>query len=240
MTLEELLATLEALIAEAAKAPENKELAAKVTEAQAAYDAKKAEEESDPDAVDETKLDEKTKAHIAKLRKEAAGHRTKGKDLASRLKASEEKTKAILKAAGIEEEPNPEEKIKTLSAGNEQLAFRSAILEAAVEHGIPREKLKYFQFLISEAASEIEEGEEIPDDKMTAIVAECKVAKAANTSVNGGAGGGSGTPTPGGAGSVSLDQFCKMSISEKSDLYLKKPQLYEALVAEAKAKKRLI
>jgi glucan-binding YG repeat protein len=243
MTLEELLAALESLKADAEKDPENEELKAKVTEAQAAYDAKKAEE-TDPDVVDETKLDAKTQAHIAKLRKEAASHRTKGKDLASKLKASEDQKKAILKAAGIEEEPNPEEKIKSLSAGNEQLASRAAVLEAAVEHGIPKAKLKYFQFLIQEAVGELAEGDELPEEKLAEIVKECKGGgKTANTNVEDDDNKGDGKkppPKPDTGGSVNLTKFCSMSITEKSDLYQKKPDLYNALVAEAKAKKKLV
>lgn len=244
MTLDELKAKWEAAAAEAAKDSENADLKAKAEAAKAEYDAKKAEEDQvDPDALDEDSLDEKTKAHIAKLRKENASHRTKAKDLASKLKTSDEQKKAILKAAGIEDESEkPEERVKTLTATSQQLAFRSAILEAAVEHGIAKDQLEFFEFLVQKEAGKLEENEELSDEQLAEIVAKVKKqgAGVANTSVEGDEGGNK-TPAPnGGNKGVTLDQFVRMSMTQKSELYTKNPKLYEQLVTEAKAKKRLV
>jgi hypothetical protein len=250
MTLEELLKLLEAAQAAAKADPEDEDLKKAVEEAQAAYDAKKAESDDqgdpDPDKLDESSMDDKTKKYLAKLRKENAGHRTKSKDLASKVKAEQDRVKAILKAAGIEsQDEKPEEQIKNLTGQTQSLAFSNAILETAVEHGIPKEGLKYFKFLVSEATGELEEGEELSDDKLAEIVAEVKkgrTAKSASSSVGGGQDGGGNPPPPGGSktGSITLEKFCSMSISEKSALYEKNRDLYVSLMTEAKAKKKLV
>ena len=244
MTLDELKAKWEAAKAKAEAAPEDADLKAAAEAAKAEYDAKKAEEDQvDPDALDEEKLDEKTKAHIAKLRKEAAGHRTKAKDLASKLKTSDEQKKAILKAAGIEDESEkPEEKVKSLTATSQQLAFRSAILEAAVEHGIAKDQLEFFEFLVQREAGKLEENEELSDEQLAEIVAKVKKqgASAANTSVESDDDEDK-TPAPNtGKKGITLDQFCQMGMTKKSELYAKNPKLYEQLANEAKAKKRLV
>lgn len=241
MTLEALLQALEAAKLALVAAPEDEALKTAVTEAQVAYDAKKAETESDPDKIDDSKLDEATKNYIAKLRKENGNHRTKSKDLASKLTESEARRKAILKAAGIEDESEkPEEKVKALTAETQNQAFRNAVLESAIEHGIPKDGLKYYQFLIAEATGELKEGEELDDDKLAEIVAEAKkgrTAKSANSTVDGGKGA---TTKPGASGEITLEKFCSMSITEKSKLYMEKPDLYSTLVAQAKAKKKLV
>ena len=140
---------------------------------------------------------------------------------------------------GIEEE-KPEEKIKTLTAANQGLDFRRAVLEAAVEHGIGKESIDFFEFLISKAASELDEGEELPDEKMLEIVAKCKKGSGesgkgkGDTSVGN---GGKGEPNPdkNKAGDVTLSKFLKMTVVQKSELYTKNRELYESLVAQAKA-----
>jgi hypothetical protein len=258
MTLEELLKAAKEAKAKADNAPTDKALAKAAAEAQAAYDTALAasEEESEeeeteekaggkPDEFDDSKTDDATKKYLAKLRKEAAGHRTKGKDLASQLATEKARTKAILKAAGIEsEEEKPEEKIKSLDSQNQSLAFDKAILELALEHGIPKDGVKYLKFLVNEAAAELPEGEELEEEKLAEIVAESKKGRGtgsgANTSV--GTSKGKGAPAPGGksSGEVSLAKFCSMNTSEKSSLYEKNRDLYTSLMAEARAKKMLV
>jgi hypothetical protein len=248
MTLEELKALWDAAVAALKADPENADLKAKAEEAQAAYEEAKEREEGSGDpsgALDESKLDEKTKAYIAKLRKENASHRTKNKELASKFKGSEEQKKAILKAAGLLEEEKPEEKLQAASAANNSLAFRNAILETAVEHGIPKDKLKYYQFLVSEAMEEVAEGEELSDEKLAEIVAECKKGgsgKAANSTVIKLDKDGKPVtpPPPGESGKMTLEKFCSLSMVEKSKLYQTSPAVYEEFMNLAKSKKKLI
>lgn len=245
MDLKALLAALEAALTELKAAPNDDALKAKVAAAQTAYDEAKAAAEAgtttedDPENLDDKKWDDKTKTYIEKLRKESATHRTKNKELVSAKKAADERVKAVLKAAGIEEESEkPEEQVKALTSENQTLAFRSAVLETAVQHGIPAAQLKYFQFLISEATSALQEDEELTEEALLSIVQECKklVGKKANTSV--GAGKEKETPTPGETGEISLAAFLRMGMTAKSKLFLEHPDVYKALVAEAKAHKK--
>jgi hypothetical protein len=247
MTLEELKQAMDDAKAKAGTSPDNKELAAEALKAEQAYNAAVEEAGSpggDGEEPDESKLDEKTKKYLAKLRKENATHRTKAKDLKSKFEDSEAKRKAILKAAGIDDDTAPpEERLKASEKEKQNLAFRNAILESAVSNGIPNDRLKYYQFLISEAVSELEEGEELSEGKLAEIVSEAKKggSKGAANSTVGAGGTGNGNPNPsGGEDKITLEKFCSMSILQKSALYEKNRDLYAALVAEAKAKKKLV
>ncbi len=244
MTLEELKAALDAAIAALEADKENAELKANVEAAQAAYDAKVSETSGDPD---ESKLDEKTKAYLAKLRKENASHRTKNKDVMSKLTAEQERTKAILKAAGLLDEEKPEEKLKASEAERNNYAFRNAVLESALQHGIPADGLKYYQFLISEAAEQLQENEEISDERLVEIVSEVKkgfgsgARKPANSTVTLDKDGNPvKQPDPSATGGITLEKFLGMGIVEKSKLYTTHQALYEEFTKQAKEKRKLI
>lgn len=259
MTLEELLAALKEAEKASKADPSNKALAMATAQAQKAYDDKKAEQDDEddddeedppepkddpaPGDLDETKLDDKTKQYLAKLRKENASHRNKNKSLKDSLKGSEEKRKAILKAAGIEvDEESAEDKLAKREQELNQSAFRAAILESAVENGIGKDSLEFFEFLVSKAAADLEDGDELSDEQMAEIVAKAKKQKApANTTVNGGKGKNNNAPAPSGDDkTVTLAKFVRMSMGEKSKLYESNKDLYAELVAEAKAKRMLI
>lgn len=245
MTLEELKAAWEAAKAKAEADSENAELKAAAEAAKAAYDAKAAEAGADDDSdPDESKLDAKTQKYIEKLRKEAAKHRVDAKDVKSKLKAEEEKRKAILKAAGIETEDDvdPAEKLKMATAETQNLAFRNAILESALQHGISGDDLEYYEFLVAKEASALQDDEELSEEKMTEIVGKVKKAKggSANTSVGNGKGKGGKTPSPDSSDEMTLDKFTKLNMSEKGLLFEKNPELYKTLVGEARSKNRLI
>jgi hypothetical protein len=250
MTLEELKAAWDAALAKAKAAPEDAGLKAAADAAEKAYnDAKAAEDaksKGGSEDEDESKWDEKTKAYIKKLRDENASHRTKNKELSSSVKSERERVKAILKAAGIEEESEkPEEQVKTLTAASNQLAFRNAVLETAVKHGISGDDVEYYEFLVTKAVGELEDGEELSEEKLTELVSKVKKTGgkgAANTSVDGGKGGGGtgGQPPPGGSGAVSLDQFVRMSITEKSELYTKNPDVYTQIDDRSTKQRKLV
>jgi len=250
MDLESLKAAMEAALAASQAAASDKKLQAAYAEAKKAYDDAVAEAEKnkgnpdpDPEDLDEEKLDAKTKAHIAKLRKEAAGHRTKAKDLASQLGKSEEQKKAILKAAGVElETEDPETKLKALTAESQQLAFRTAILESAVENGIAKDQVEFFEFLVSKEAATLKENEEISDEKMVEIVAKVKAGgggNKANSSVDGKGGGGKPPPKEN-TTEVTLEKFTRMTMAEKSKLYETNVDLYTSLSNEARRLKKLV
>lgn len=256
MTLEELKAAWDAALTNLKADPKNADLKTAAQAAEKAYnDAKAAEDakgegddeedEGEGNDADESKWDPKTKSYIQKLRNEAGKHRTKNKELVSAVKSEKERVKAILKAAGIEDESEaPEEKVKTLTTESQTLAFRNAVLESAVQHGIPGDDLEYYEFLVTKATSELEDGEELSDEALEAIVAKVKKTGgkgSANTSVGGKKGkDGKEAPKPGESNEVSLDEFCRMSITEKSKLWEKHPDTYQQLMTQARAKKRLV
>lgn len=257
MDLASLKKAMEAALVASQGDASNKDLQRAAAEAKKAYDDAVAEDAAqkaagggsgdDDQEVDEDELDEKTKAYLAKLRKENAGHRTKNKELISKLSMSETQKKKILEAAGIEvDTETPEEKLKALSGETQQLAFRSAILESAVEHGIGKDSLKFFEFLIADAVEALEEGEELSDEAMAAIITQVKKAgggKTANTSVGNGDGKGGKNPpnpNPGADDKVTLEKFIRMSITEKSKLYETNLDLYTELTAQARAQRKLV
>ena len=250
MTLEELKALWEKAQADAEAKPDDESLASAAAAAKKAYDDAKSkvdpkeDDPEDPDKIEEDKLDHKTKAYLAKLRKENASHRTKNKELGSKLQTTEAQKKAILKAAGLLDEEKPEEKLQAATQHNETLAFRNAVLETAVSHGIPAEKLKYFQFLMADAVEGLGDGEELSDDKLDAIVKECKggVVKKANSTVKKFDKDGKEItdPTPGDKGEMTLEKFLAMGMIDRSKLYQSHPDVYERFYKEAKAKKKLI
>jgi hypothetical protein len=254
MTLKELKQKLDAAAAELAKKPEDAALVAAQQEAKTAYDAALAAAQSEDDAEDDgkdgkgdkgeldvSKLDPKVQKLIKDLRKENGDARKRNKT----LDESHSKLKKSLIEAGIIEndEEDPQEKLKNVTAMNDGLAFNSAVLEAAVEHGVGKADLKYFRFLVQEKVAELKDGEEIDADAMAELAKASRRTASSNgsTSVDGKGGGEGGTaPKPGASGDVTLEQFCKMNMGEKSALYLKNAALYNGLMAEAKSKKMLL
>jgi len=239
--LEALKKAWEEAEALAKASPDSKDLLVAAAEAKKAYDEAREKDSKTKDdqspGDDDPKWDEKTKAYIKKLRDESASHRTKSKDLASKLQLSEKQKKDILKAAGIEtESEKPEELVKVLSAGNNELAFRTAVLQSALEQGIASDDVEYYEFLIRKATAELDESDELSEDALRDIAKKCKKTKSTSTSVGN---GGKSPPNPDGNSQLTLDQFVRMNISEKSLLYQKQPELYSQLWAEAKSKKRL-
>lgn len=247
MTLEQLKALLDAAAAELAKNPSDEALKTKHAEAKQAYDTALAADKNAGDKGDKggdggfdiSKLDPVAQKVIKDLRSENATARTKNRELGE----SHSKLKKALVEAGIIEDDSqePEEKIKTLSAATDQLSVRNAILEAAVEHGIGRDGLDYFTFLVEKRASQLEDGEELSEADVEALAKEARGKTGGSTGTTSvGAGGKNGSaPPPGESGAVTLESFLKMSITEKSALYNKDKPSYDRLFAEAKATKRL-
>jgi hypothetical protein len=170
------------------------------------------------------------------LRKENGDHRIKNKALVE----SHGKLKKALVETGIikDDDEAPEEKLKTVSAQLNGSTVKNAVLEAAIEHGVGKENLKFFEFLVSDKLASLEDDQELTEDDLESLAVQARGRQSGNsgtTSV-----GGKEKPDPQGSSEVNLDQFVGMSIAEKDQLFKKNPDLYNRLFSEAKAKNLLI
>lgn len=198
------------------------------------------EDDQDPDDK-ELGFSEKQQAYIKKLRAENAKHRTESKELKTKLSGVEDRFSKIEKGLkGIfgddDQELTPEEKLSKITQEKEEIEFNNLLAESAIEHGVSKENLKYFKFLVAEKASELKDGEELTDDVMKALAKEASKRSAGkSTSVNGKDGG---TPPPDEEdGEVSFDEFKTMGISARSALYQKNQALYTKLAQKERASK---
>lgn len=213
-------------------------------------------EDSDPGDGGDLGFTDKQLAYVKGLRKEAADYRTKAKDLESKHSALEgrfSKLEGGLKKLFGDEDSDltPEQKLEQAQAQNESLAFQSAITEAALENGVMKQDYEYFSFLVSKAAEKLGDNEELTADDIAKLALQAKGRGApgndgnSSTSV-GGKKEGDGSqsqdpPNPStGDGEVTLEQFCGMSIGEKSALYQKNQDLYKSLHDQARKAGRLI
>jgi hypothetical protein len=179
-------------------------------------------------------LPEWAKTEIANLRKESAKHRTTNNELKSRLDKFETNLKKVLGDEDEDQTP-PEEKLTKVTAQAEALAIHNALLELAVENGIPKDQFKYFSFLMNEKLSGLEEDQELTEDDLAEIMGQLQPVnnKPAQTSFGAG-----GKKNEGGTSdTVTLEAFNKMTIMQKSALYQKDKATYDRLMAESKGTK---
>lgn len=186
--------------------------------------------------LDLTTLPKEVQDLIGDLRKENAKYRTEGKKTSDRLSQIEA---ALKKVTGDgEDEETPEQKLSKLSNLHEAAEVRSSMLEIALGNGITKDQFEYFEFLMSKKLSALEEDGELEESDLEEIIGKVKAGQkreAGNTSVDDDK---SKQKNPGGSSEeVTLDQFTKMGMIQKSKLYNEKPELYNKLVAEAKSKK---
>lgn len=187
---------------------------------------------------------EKQKSYIDSLRKESAKYRTKSKELDS--KVSEVTTKLTkfekglksLFGEGEDENVDPEEKIGQLSQALQAKEVQQTITELAYDNGIPKEDKEYFEFLMMKRLQGLEENEELGEEDIAEIAKQAKGRKLGASSV--GAGLKPGSEGSKGTGEIGLEQFKKMSITEKSALYGKSPELYERLMQESKVRRQTL
>jgi len=184
---------------------------------------------------------EELKKYILQLRKENAKHRTKAKNLEDSSTTAEQKLQEmrsnLAKALGLEgeDEVSPEEQVQHLTSYTQQLEIQSALMETALVNGVSANELGYFKYLLAERLEALEEGEELGEEEMAEIVGEVKRVSAAK-SASTGVGTKAPAPTNTSSGGVTVEQFMKMSVTEKSQLYMRDKSLYERLVEEAKKK----
>lgn len=204
------------------------------------------EGEGDAGSDDELLKDPKKLLSIVKsLRSENAKSRKKNKELVSEfssVKGTLDKLKKAFGADGDDGESDPADAVQKLATRTEQLETELALRDMASEHGIPKEREKYFRFLLNEKFASLEDGEEVTDEDMAEIVKEALAGatpKKASTGVNGGTGSddGKGGKNPDkDKKPVTVEQFSKMNLGERSELYVKNQPLYQQLFDEASAK----
>lgn len=204
--------------------------------------------ESDGD-MDLSKLDEGTQAYIKKLRQENAKYRTGKKDSESELSTLKERFSnlegGLKKALGIEDDDqvDPETQIQALQAQSENLQFELSVRDIALENGLgTKDQVDYLGFLIQKEAQNLDDNEELSEEKMVELIGRVKSSMGAGspqskTSVTGNNGQGGENPPAGTDENVTVERFTQMTLSEKSELFSKNRPLYDSLMAQARSKR---
>lgn len=184
------------------------------------------------DDVDLEKLDEKTRNYIKKLRQESGGYRTK-------LKTSESNLSQVKRLLGLEAEDqtSPEQRIEALQQQTEAQQFQSAVLQNALEHGVGKDGLEYFTFLLAKARDGLNDGEEVTEEEIAAAALEAKAKSIKPKATSSVTPGNAGTPPPTTGGEITVEAFAKMGVTEKSKIFTEQPELYERLWKQMKEKK---
>ena len=208
-------------------------------------DEKKVEDQSQVDFGDWSDP-EKTKAYVKKLREENARYRVKAKDSDSKSKAIDERYQKMEEgfrhAFGLSEDIElTEENFGALQEQSRSLSVENEILKIAVEHQIPGDKIDYFQFLVTKSLGQLKEGEELSSEDIGEILGKVMPISGTGSSTSITSSGTNGnSPNPNSGNEVSLDQFCAMSITEKSLLFQKDADAYGRLLKIARTAGRLI
>lgn len=178
----------------------------------------------------------KALAEIKKLRAENAKHRTKNKSLEEQLGSMNGTLGKLKEHLGIkDDEEDPQTVIQNLKKEKEMLEVEIGLGSLAREHGIARDQEAYFRFLMSQKFEQLEEGAELTDEDIESIVQEVQKVSGAQKRQSTGVGSGAANPAGNNDG-LTLEQFVKMGVGEKSQLYTKNPDLYSRLFSEAQQK----
>lgn len=177
------------------------------------------------------------KAYLEKLRKENAKFRTRSKELDSKYSNLNTKFSKIenglksLFGEGEGSETDPEVQVSQLTEALQAKDIQHSITELAYDHAVPKEDKEYFEYLMMKRLQNLGEDEELGEDDIAEIAKQAKARKGAGASSvgTGDKPNGAANPT-----AITLAQFKKMSITEKSALYGKNPKLYESLTIQAK------
>lgn len=190
---------------------------------------------SNSGGFDLSKMPQEVQDLVKGLRSENAKYRTEKKSLAERLDKMESGFKSIF---GEQEQVSPELQLQELSSNYQQLELKNAFLEIAIENGVARDQREYFEFLMAKALDSLEEDEELSEEAFEQILSKVngtgQSKGSANTSVDD---KNAGNKNPNGQTGTSLEQFLAMSLTQKSKLFSEKPDVYNALMVEAKSKK---
>jgi hypothetical protein len=202
--------------------------------------------------VDNPKWDEETLKYIKSLRQENAKHRTEAKGGKEKLTALETRfsslEQGLKKALGLEDDSStPEQKIENLQSQVAQTQFSMAIKDIAIDNGVSgRDNVDYLEFLIAKASEGLKENEDLSEDAILACVEKAKKLTSGQAAdgkeKNGGTsvdGQGTGKNPGNQAVGPSVEEFAKMSVMQKSEIFTKNRSLYDSLMAKAR-EKRLI
>jgi hypothetical protein len=198
---------------------------------------------ADDDAGDEIddRDPEKLKAEIKRLRAENAKARIKNKETLQSRSALEAQINSLKKSLGVGEgdDESPEDKIAAREARIAQLEMENHLRDIETEFEIPTEHRDYFRFLLGQETAQLEEGEELEEEKFLSIVQKVK-ALPGGSKKKGGSTGLNTDDAPGaagGKGALTVEQFAAMSLGERTAVYNKNPAEYNRLFAAARDKK---
>jgi len=177
---------------------------------------------------------------IKNLRAENAEHRTKNNNLSTRMESIEKGFKTMFGDEGGEQALTPEEQLQQLQGGYEDLSYNNAIMGMAYENGIPMENYEYFNFLMDKEVNGLEEGQELSEESLLSVIQKAKGFNQPQSDTNSSVdSNGDQRNDPNGGQELTIEAFSKMSVVEKSELYRKKPAVYNSLMKEAKNKRLL-
>lgn len=177
---------------------------------------------------------------IKRLRSENGSHRNKNKEIESQFALLNEKFGKITKHLGMDEQEDPEKVISTLKQNSEALEMELELQKLARLHSISADQDEFFRFLLHKKFTSLKENQEITDEEINEIVAKAKNQSAGQedkTNKNNSTGIGTGakkTPAAGGDSEPTVEQFKKMGVVEKGNLYTKNPELYKQLNAQSR------
>ena len=184
---------------------------------------------------------------IEDLRKENAGYRTKGKSQEDTLSNLTEQLSSIKKHLGIEEQIDPVEQVKGLSSENEALQDELALMQLARMHNVPVEADEFFRFKISKKFAELKEGEELSEEAINEVLEDVQKYSAFNVEKpngnssgvggKGGSGDGKKPPAKHNPSQLSAEDFAKMNLTQKSQLFVSNRAEYDRLYKAAKDKR---
>lgn len=180
--------------------------------------------EEDSFSIDD--LPASAQKYIKDLRSENAKRRKDFNNMSTRMERFEKGFKSMF---GEEEDDiDPETKLDALSGHYESAISENAILRLAVENGISGgENIEYFEFLMNKSLDSLDEGEEMTEEMLNDVISKIQAKGKANTSFQKSESGNS--PRKGNA-EVSQEEFDRMGMVQKSNLYLKNPELYNKLM----------
>jgi len=174
---------------------------------------------------DLSKLDPSLQKYIKGLRHEAANHRTTANQIQAQFEDLQERIKSVF--GEQKEAVDPKLAVQELQQATQDLSFKNAVLETAVNHGIPASGIPYYEFLLNQAGNSLKEGEELSDEMMESILAEVKQ-KSGTQMMH------SSVKSPQAAPSTKQDMdvnaFSKLGMAERTRLYQQNPQKYSELM----------
>ena len=186
------------------------------------------------------KFPEEAQKIIKELREENANRRVKNKEIEEKATKMEKQftelqdklTKVF--GGGKETEEKPEELAAKLKKETEKVKNQQRFISLAYENNIKKENIDYFRYLVEQSERTLTDGQELPKQALDDIVKKVNAVSGSNkntTSAGGDPPKGEGAGTTN-VSSVTLDEFKKMSLLERSNLYHSSAEVYNKLEAK--------